>query len=185
MLLGGETQTDSFSPTPTSNGNISANENESAPILLNGSPGNSSTSPTLEPTLSNVNLLQNRSSTISIQQQMISDDYNKVSPKDSNQNFLPSESNLEMYQPQHQTHINARVQPYDLNVAHHHHLRSSSNQMQYNGSNGINGRKVPSPYKNLNLSINQNAILYDNGHLVSSSSGSEMMVLKEEPENGY
>lgn len=113
-----------------------------------------------------------------------SDDYNKMSPKDNNQNFLPTESNLEMYQPQHQTHISPRVQPYDLNIAHqqahHHHLRSSNLSNQYN-NNSINGRKIPSPYKNLNM-INQNSILYDNG-LVSSSS--EMMVLKEEPENGY
>lgn len=109
-----------------------------------------------------------------------------MSPKDNNQNFLPSENNLEIYQTHHQSnHASPRVQPYDLNVAHqqaHHHLRSSNHMNQYNGGN--NGRKIPSPYKNLNM-INQNTMLYDNGHIVSSSSGNEMMVLKEEPENGY
>lgn len=191
MLLGGETANDSFSPT--SNGNISnGNDNDNAMML--SSPANGSSSPTLEPSLANVNLLQNQS--VPIQQQQIStDDYSKMSPKDNNQNFLPTENNLDMYQPpqqqqQHQTHVSPRVQPYDLNIAHqqahHHHLRSSNHVNQYNG--GMNGRKISSPYKNLNM-MNQNPMLYSggDGHIVSSSSGNDMMVLKEEPENenGY
>lgn len=165
------------------------NENENAPMLqLNSSPSNSS-SPTLDHSLANVHLLQNQaaSSQQSISTSQMSDDYNKMSPKDSNQNFLP-ESNLEMYQPQHQTHISPRVQPYDLNMAHqqahNHHLRSSNHMNQYNSNGASNGRKTHSPYKNLNM-INQNPMLYDNGQIVSSSSGNDMMVLKEEPENGY
>lgn len=195
MLLGGDTANDSFSPS--SNGNISTNgnENENTTMLLSGSPINDCTSPTLEPSLANVNLLQNQP--LPIQQQItttqqITDDYNKMSPKDSNQNFLPTESNVDLYQPPpvqqqapHQTHMSPRVQPYDLNIAHqqahHHHLRSSNHMNQFNG--GLNGRKIPSPYKNLNM-MNQNPMLYD-GHIVSSSSGNDMMVLKEEPENGY
>jgi hypothetical protein len=193
MLLGGETACDSFSPS--SNGNISTNgnvnENEHASMMLSGSPVNTPPSPpTLEPSLANVNLLQQNHTT------QIADDYSKSSPKDNNQNFLPTEGSLDMYQPsqqqqhqQQQTHVSPRVQPYDLNIAHqqahHHHLRSSNHMNQYNNNNN-GGRKIPSPYKNLNNMMNQNPLLYD-GHIVSSSSGNDMMVLKEEPENenGY
>lgn len=190
MLLGGETPVDSYNSP--SNGNVPATENENSSIAINGS--------NAEP---NVN--QPAPQIASHQAQQITDDYNnKISPKDNNQNFLP-ENNLDLYQPQQhqsQTHISPRVQPYDLNIAHqqahHHHLRSSNHHMnQYNNNNssnnnnGSNGRKIPSPYKNLNMinhqnSINNNSIIYDG--IVSSSSGNEMndmMVLKEEPENGY
>lgn len=181
MLLGGEAQVDSYSPT--SNGNISATENDN--ISLNGNSDNNS-SP-LDSGLSNVNLLQQ---TPSPQIQTINDDY-KVSAKDNNQNFLP-ENNMELYhsppppqqQPSHHSHVSPRVQPYDLNVAHHqahHHLRSGSHISQYNG----NGRKLNSPlsqYKNLSM-INHNTPMYDG--MVSSSSGNDLMILKEEPENGF
>lgn len=187
MLLGGETPVDSYNSP--SNGNVPANENENSSITLNGS-----------------NDLIQPASQIPSQAQQVNDDYNKISPKDNNQNFLP-ENNLDLYQSQQhqsQTHISPRVQPYDLNIAHqqahNHHLRSSNHHMaQYNSNNnnnnnnGGNGRKIPSPYKNLNMinhqnSINNNnnssnSIIYDG--IVSSSSGNEMMVLKEEPENGY
>lgn len=69
MLLGGENPGDSFSPS--SNGNISANENDNVPMMqqLNGSPSNdSSSSPISDPSLNNVNLLQNQS--VPIQQQL-------------------------------------------------------------------------------------------------------------------
>lgn len=179
MLLGGEAPVDSYNCP--SNGNVPAAENENSSNNLNGS--------NVEP-----NLIQ--AAPPSQAQQQITDDYNKISPKDNNQNFLP-ESNLDLYQQQHQTqsqtHISPRVQPYDLNVAHqqahHHHLRSGHMTQYNNNNNANNGRKIPSPYKNLNHqnSINNNSsIIYDG--IVSSSSGNEMndmMVLKEEPENGY
>jgi hypothetical protein len=163
MLLGGETPPMDTTPiafSPNSNGNTSAGENEG------NMPDNDPAQ--LEPTLANVNLMQG--SPQEPQLQTIGEDYKQ---KDNNQNFLP-EGNMEMYQ-SHQSHHNSpRVQPYDLNVAHHqahhHHLRSQYN----NGSN--NGRKVPSPYKNLNLNP-----MYDG--MTNGSDG--MMVLKEEPENGY
>jgi hypothetical protein len=185
MLLGGETPAESYSPN--SNGNTSANENENA---INGNSENNNnnnnpTSPTtLEPSLANINLLQSNQVPSQQQQQQMTDDYsNKISSKDSNQNFLP-ENNLDMYQDlrssQTSTHISPRVQPYDLNIAHqqahHHHLRSS-NHMNQQYTNGNNGRKISSPYKNLSLINHQSALTYvDNG-----SNGSEMMVLKEEP----
>lgn len=188
MLLGGETPVDSYSSP--SNGNVPATENENSSIALNGSNAEPNVNQSSAPQIS------------SHQAQQITDDYNnKISPKDNNQNFLP-ENNLDLYQPQHQsqTHISPRVQPYDLNIAHqqahHHHLRSSNhhmNQYNNNNNNGSNGRKIPSPYKNLNMinhqnsiNNNNNSIIYDG--IVSSSSGNEMndmMVLKEEPENGY
>lgn len=176
MLLGGETppmETTPIAFSPNSNGNV---ENEG---LMNNNGNNSSNNSDpgqLEPTLNNVNLLQSPSS--DPQLQSIGDDYKQ---KDNNHNFLP-ENNMDMYQPQHQTHVSPRVQPYDLNIAHqqahHHHLRSNNNNhmSQYN-SGSSNGRKVSSPYKNL---INNQ---YDG--MVTSSSGNDMMVLKEEPENGY
>lgn len=177
MLLGGETPPMDTTPiafSPTSNGNVSAGENE-GPGNSNGN--NSDADPGhLEPSLANVNLLQSSSSESQLQN--IGEDYKH---KDNNQNFLPE--NMEMYQQQHQSHVSPRVQPYDLNVAHqqahHHHLRSSNGVMnQY--SSGSNGRKVSSPYKNL---LNNQNPMYDG--MVTSSSGNEMMVLKEEPENGY
>jgi len=179
MLLGGETppmETTPIAFSPTSNGNASAGENENQ---LNGNVnGNNETDPgQLEPTLANVNLLQSSSESQQQQQlQSIGDEYKQ---KDNNQNFI-SDNNMDMYQPQHQAHVSPRVQPYDLNIAHqqahHHHLRSNNNHMsQYS-----NGRKLSSPYKNLNAINNQNP-MYDG--MVTSSS--EMMVLKEEPENGY
>jgi Ligand-binding domain of nuclear hormone receptor len=177
MLLGGETPPMDTTPiafSPNSNGNASAGENEGN--HTESDPGQ------LEPTLANVNLLQ--SSPSESQLQNIGEDYK---PKDNNQNFL-SENNMEMYQSQQQQqhqsqHVSPRVQPYDLNIAHqqahHHHLRSN-HMNQYSNGNG-NGRKLSSPYKNLNLNP-----MYDG--MVSSSSngnGDGMMVLKEEPENGY
>lgn len=184
MLLGGETppmETPPIAFSPTSNGNASAGDNEGS---MNGNGnGNSNESDPgqMDPSLSNVNLLQSSTSNETQQHQSIGDEYKH---KDNNQNFIP-ENNMDMYQPQHQSHVSPRVQPYDLNMAHqqahHHHLRSTNNSMnQYN--NGCNGRKIPSPYKNLNAINNQNP-MYDG--MVTSSSGNEMMVLKEEPENGY
>lgn len=183
MLLGGETppmETTPIAFSPTSNGNASAGENE-GPMNSNRNGNNESDPGQLEPSLANVNLLQSSSSE-SQQLQSIGDEYKQ---KDNNQNFI-SENNMDMYQPQsHQSHVSPRVQPYDLNMAHqqahHHHLRSTNNHInQYN--NGCNGRKLSSPYKNLNAINNQNP-MYDG--MVTSSSGNEMMVLKEEPENGY
>lgn len=178
MLLGGETPGDSYSPT--SNGNTSAAENENN---INGSSENNNpTSPTtLEPSLANINLLQ--SNQVASQQQMTDDYNNKISSKDSNQNFLP-ENNLDLYQDlrpsQTSTHISPRVQPYDLNIAHqqahHHHLRSN-NHMNQQYTNGNNGRKISSPYKNLSLINHQNTLTY----VDNVSNGNEMMVLKEEP----
>jgi hypothetical protein len=173
MLLGGETQIDSFISSPSSNGNASTPENESNNAISNQTP--------IE-TLSNVNILQN-SSTSSAQVSTINEEF-KVSPKDTNQNFL-QEANVEMYQTHHQTHVGPRVQPYDLNIAHqqvHHHHRSNSHLNHY--SNGGTNRKLQSsPYKNLNNLNHQNAI-YE-GVVSSSSNNNDLMVLKEEPENGY
>lgn len=169
MLLGGETPPMDTTPiafSPNSNGNTSAGENEGN--LPENDPAQ------LEPTLANVSLLQSSPSEPHLQN---IDDYKS---KDNNQNFL-SENNMEMYQPQHQSqqHVSPRVSPYDLNIAHqqahHHHLRSHMNQ--YSNGN-VNGRKLSSPYKNLNLNP-----MYDG--MVSSTNGDGMMVLKEEPENGY
>lgn len=180
MLLGGETPPMDNTPitfSPSSNGNASAGENEGS-NNGNGNGNNSESDPGhLESTLTNVNLLQSSSDS---QLQSIGDDYKQ---KDNNQNFLP-DNGMDMYQPQqHQSHVSPRVQPYDLNMAHNHHLRSSNSHMnQYNNGNGSNGRKLSSPYKNLNVINNQNP-MYDG--MVTSSSGNEMMVLKEEPENGY
>lgn len=178
MLLGGETPPMDTTPiafSPQSNGNTSAGENDVQ--------SNPETDPVrMDPSLANVNLLQQSSE--QSQLQTLGDEYKR---KDNNQNFLP-EGNLEMFQStsppcmQHQAHVSPRVQPYDLNMAHqqahHHHLRSSNNNHmnQYNNNNNSMGRKIPSSYKNLNP-------MYDG--MVTSSSGSEMMVLKEEPENGY
>lgn len=166
MLLGGETPPMDTTPiafSPNSNGNASAGENDGN--HTESDPGQ------LEPTLANVNLLQ--SSPSESQLQNIGEDYKT---KDNNQNFLP-ENSMEMYQPQH--HVSPRVQPYDLNMAHHHHLRSNHNMNQYGNGNG-NGRKIPSPYKNLNLNP-----MYDGMVSSSNGGGDGMMVLKEEPENGY
>lgn len=179
MLLGGETppmETTPIAFSPTSNGNTSAGENDGA-INGNGNSSNNESDPAqLEPTLSNVNLLQSSSSE-SQQLQSLGDEYKQ---KDNNQNFI-SENNMDMYQPQqHQSHVSPRVQPYDLNMAHqqahHHHLRSNNNHMNQYSNNGSNGRKIQSPYKSLNS-------MYDG--MVTSSNNNEMMVLKEEPENGY
>lgn len=181
MLLGGETPPMEATPiafSPTSNGNVSAGENDGS---LTGN-GNESDPGHLEQNLNNVNLLQ--SSSDPQLQSMNNDEYKQ---KDNNQNFLP-ENNMEMYQQQqqqHQSHVSPRVQPYDLNIAHqqahHHHLRSNNGHINQYSSNGNNSncRKIPSPYKNLNV----NNGMYDG--MVTSSSGNEMMVLKEEPENGY
>lgn len=180
MLLGGETPPMESTPiafSPNSNGNSSAGENEG---LMNNNASNhnnnnDSDPGQLEPTLNNVNLLQSSSS--DSQLQSMNDDYKQ---KDNNQNFL-SENNMDnMYQPHHQSHVSPRVQPYDLNMAHHHHLRSNNNNHMNQYNSGNNGRKVSSPYKNL---INNQNPMYDG--MVTSSSGNEMMVLKEEPENGY
>jgi hypothetical protein len=178
MLLGGETPAESYSPT--SNGNTSAPDNENS---INGSSeNNNSTSPTtLEPSLNNINLLQSNQIPSQQQQHMTEDYSNKISTKDNNQNFLP-ENNLDMYQDlrssQTSTHISPRVQPYDLNIAHqqahHHHLRSSNHMNQQQYANGNNGRKIPSPYKNLSLLNHQSALTY-------ADNGNDMMVLKEEP----
>lgn len=202
MLLGGETPVDSYN-NPPSNGNVAAAETENSSITSFN--GNNAAGSEINHSVNGNNIIQSASQT----SQQIADDYGKsLSPKDNNQNFI-LENNLDLYQPQHQsqTHASPRVQPYDLNIAHqqahHHHLRSSNHSMtQYNGNNNNgntinnssnNGRKVPSPsYKNQNLNmINHqnslnNSIIYDG--IVSSSSGNEMsdmMVLKEEPENGY
>jgi hypothetical protein len=166
MLLGGETPPMDTTPiafSPNSNGNASAGENEAN--LPENDPAQ------LEPTLANVNLMQG--SPQEPQLQTLGENYKQ---KDTNQNFL-QENNMEMYQSHQSHHNSSRVQPYDLNIAHqqahHHHLRS-----QYNGNS--NGRKVSSPYKSLNLNP-----MYDG--MVTSTNGAnhEMMVLKEEPENGY
>ncbi|KAG5683246.1 hypothetical protein PVAND_012538 [Polypedilum vanderplanki] len=200
MLLGGDTQVDnnnSYSPTSNNGGNnintSAADNDNNVPMNINGNSEANSTS--LDAMANANNLIQ--STTTNTQIHSMNDDYKTSSTtvKDSNQNFLP-ESNLEMYQPQHisPTHISPRVQPYDLNVAlqqaHHHHLRSSNNHMnQYNNNNNNNinnGRKLPSPYKNQNLNMinHQQNSMYEG--MVSSSSGSDMMILKEEPEsNGY
>jgi hepatocyte nuclear factor 4 len=175
MLLGGDTPPMDSTPiafSPNSNGNASAGENEGS---LNGNTSSDNDPAQLEPSLTNVNLMQSPSS--DSQLQTIGEEYKQ---KDNNQNFLP-ENNMEMYQQsQHQSHVSSRVQPYDLNIAHqqahHHHLRSNNGHVSpYNG----NGRKVSPPYKTVN---NQNS-MYDG--MVTSSSGNDMMVLKEEPENGY
>lgn len=175
MLLGGDTPPMDSTPiafSPNSNGNASAGENEGS---INGNGSSDNDPGQLEPSLTNVNLLQSSSS--DPQLQSLGEDYKQ---KDNNQNFLP-ENNMEMYQQsQHQSHVSPRVQPYDLNMAHqqahHHHLRSNNPHIgPYNG----NGRKVSPPYKTVN---NQNP-MYDG--MVTSSSGNDMMVLKEEPENGY
>lgn len=165
MLLGGETPPMDTTPiafSPNSNGNTSAGENDGN--LVENDPGH------LEPTLTNVNLMQ--ASPRESQLQTIGEEYKQ---KDNNQNFL-QENNMEMYQPHQSQHVSPRVQPYDLNIAHqqahHHHLRSHINQYS-------NGRKLSSPYKNLNLNP-----MYD-GMVSSTNGGDGMMVLKEEPENGY
>lgn len=176
MLLGGETPPMDSTPiafSPNSNGNTSAGENEGSINSSGGGSNADSNSNQMESSLANVNLLQSSSTSPLDQQiQSLGTDYKQ---KDNNQNFLP-ENNMEMYQ-QHQTHVSPRVQPYDLNVAHqqahHHHLRSHNGHM-----NQYNGRKVQSPYKNL-----ANNQMYEG--MVTSSSGNEMLVLKEEPENGY
>lgn len=198
MLLGGETQVDSYN-SPTSNGSLTATD-ENITMNINGNTEANTTSlDTPMSNVNNVNLIQPTVVTTVAQQiQTIADEYKTVS-KDSNQNFL-SENNLELYQPQHQPHISPRVQPYDLNIAHQqahlHNLRSSSNHINHysnnnntngssNHSNGIvnnNGRKL-SPYKNQNLILNNQNPMYDG--IVSSSSGNDMMILKVEPENGY
>jgi hypothetical protein len=196
MLLGGETQVDNNSYSPTSNGNINATDNDSV-SPMNIANGNTEANPnsTSLDSMSNVNLIQtSTANTQHIHTLGGGDDYKTTtvapSVKDSNQNFLP-EGNLEMYQPQHisPTHISPRVQPYDLNVAlqqaHHHHLRSSTNHMNQYNNNISNGRKLSSPYKNLSMISHQQNPMYD-GMVSSSSSGSDMMILKEEPEsNGY
>jgi hepatocyte nuclear factor 4 len=180
MLLGGETPPMDTTPmafSPTSNGNASAGENEGS---VNGNGNTPENDPGhLEPSLANVNLLQ--SSPSDSQLQSLGDSFKQ---KDNNQNFL-SENSMDMYQqPQHQSHVSPRVQPYDLNIAHqqahHHHLRSTNSHLnQYNGNTG---RKVSPPYKTVNIMNNHNP-MYDG--MVTSSSGNDMMVLKEEPENGY
>lgn len=178
MLLGGETpplETTPIAFSPNSNGNASTGENEGP----NNGNNTENDAGQLEPSLSNVNLLQSSSDP---QLQSIGDEYKH---KDNNQNFIP-ENNMDM--DAQNSWRSSRVQPYDLNIAHqhshHHHLRSNngSHMGQYNnGANNCNnGRKVSSPYKNL---INDQNGMFDG--MVSSSSGNDMMVLKEEPENGY
>ncbi|XP_070502540.1 hepatocyte nuclear factor 4-gamma isoform X1 [Chironomus tepperi] len=169
MLLGGETQVDSYN-SPTSNNNLSATD-ENTSLNMNGNNNNEVNTTSHDTPLSNANLIQTSTAQPI---QTINDEYKSV-PKDTNQNFLP-ENNLDLYQPQHQPHISPRVHPYDLNIAHqqvhNHHLRSNSHM----------NCKL-SPYKNQNLLINHQNPMYDG--IVSSSNGNEMMVLKEEPENGY
>ena len=170
MLLGGETQVDSYN-SPTSNNNLSATD-ENTSLNMNGNNEVNTTSLDTPP-LSNVNLIQTSTAQ---PMQTISDEYKAV-PKDTNQNFLP-ENNLDLYQPQHQPHISPRVHPYDLNIAHqqvhNHHLRSNSH---------MNCKLSPyNKNQNLMISSHQNP-MYDG--IVSSSNGNDMMVLKEEPENGY
>lgn len=188
MLLGGETQVDTYN-NPTSNGgNLNAVDDNAAPNI-NGNTNDANTS--LDTSMSNVNMIQS-SSAQQQQLQAMNDDYKAVS-KDSNQNFL-SESNLELFQPQHPQHVSPRVQPYDLNIAHQqahlHNLRSSNNHMSHysssNNNNGVpsNGRSKLSPYKNQNLLVNNQNSMFD-GIVSSSTNNGDMMVLKVEPENGY
>lgn len=172
MLLGGETQVDSYN-SPTSNGSLNATDEN---ITLNTNDTNTTSLDTPMPP----NMIQ----TSTAQQMTISDDYKNVS-KDSNQNFLP-ENNLELYQPQHTQHISPRVQPYDLNIAHQqahlHNLRSNNHHYNNNNNNtSVNGRKL-SQFKNQNLLVNNP--MYD-GIVSSSTNNNDMMVLKVEPENGY
>jgi hypothetical protein len=203
MLLGGDAQIDQYSPT--SNGNLSS-ENDTMNMSNNGTPENNSSSP-FDQSLSNVNMLNSPTATAPQSIQTLNNDDYKS--KDNNQNFLP-ENNIDLYQQQpshpHATsaHVSPRVQPYDLNIAHqqvHHHLRSNSHMNQYNvngngngnsnnnNNNNINnnsssnGRKLSSPYKNHGMINNHQTSMFEG--LVSSSSGSEMMILKEEPESGY
>lgn len=184
MLLGGETSSMETTPiafSPTSNDNTSANENDG---LINGNlPGNDNDSNHLEPILHNVDLLQSTSSEPQPIQVLVND----YKSKDSNQNFL-RETSLEAFQQQHQhshqhqSHVSPRVQPYDINMAHHHHLRSNCGQHvnQYTYSTVCNGRKIIPPYKNVNH-------IYED--ILTNPNDSKTMVLKEEPEsqteNGY
>lgn len=181
MLLGGEAQLDAFN-SPTSNGSLAATD-ENVPV--NGNTETNTTS--LDTSMPNVSLIQ---SSTTQQMPSLNDDFKPVS-KDSNQNFI-ADGNLEMFQPQHQSHISPRVQPYDLNIAHQqahlHNLRSNNHLNHFNNNNNTNaisnnGRKL-SPFKNQNLlNINNQNPMYDG--IVSSSSGNDMLVLKVEPENGY
>jgi hypothetical protein len=181
MLLGGETQSletsslNNFSPTPQ-NGSSSSHENGISPDR------SESESVQLEPSLNNVNLMQQQTDQQQQQQQHHQLENVHHNPmeykqhKDNNQNFIQDSGNMELYQTHHQTHVSSRVQPYDLNIAHQqaHHLRSSSNQQQMNVSqyNG-NGRK-----QSFKSYSNQNS-MYDG----MVTNGNDMMVMKEEPHN--
>lgn len=187
MLLGGDAlETTPIAFSPSSNGNVSTGESD-VPMTTNGN--RSSDSDAMDPTLASINLMPQLESRSDSQFNSVSinDDYKA---KDDNQNFLTSsEASMDMFHIHNQPHVSPRVQPYDLNIAHNHHLRSgamhnnkNSINNNNNNNNQYNGRKLPVPYKNLSLINSQNP-LYENG-MVTSSSG-EMMVLKEEPENGY
>lgn len=179
MLLGGEQQSlessslNNFSPSQQ-NGNGSTSSHENVASI---SPRSENDSVQLEPSLNNVNLMQSDHH----QQHQLDGVHNTMEykHKDNNQNFIQDSGNMEIYQQQqqhHQTHVSSRVQPYDLNIAHQqaHHLRSSSNNQmnaQYNG----NGRK--NSFKSY---TNQNP-MYDG----MVTNGSDMMVLKEEPNHNF
>lgn len=92
--------------------------------------------------------------------------------KDDNQNFLNDSNNIEMYQtPQQQIQSFEIAQQQQMQQQ----IRNGSLN-QYNNANG-GQRKLPTPYKNLNL-INQQQFMATEGP------NGELLVPKEEPE-GY
>ena len=94
--------------------------------------------------------------------------------KDDNQNFLNDSNNIEMYQTQQQQHI----QSYELAQQQQMQQQIRNGSMnQYNNANG-GQRKLPTPYKNLNL-INQQQ------YMATEGPNGELLVPKEEPGEGY
>lgn len=183
MLLGGETPSletvNSFSP-PQQNGSSSSMSNDNGIAISPTSVGSENeASIQLETNLNNVNLLQSEHQQAhSIQNPLDVHNSIEYKHKDSNQNFMPDNSgNMDIYQ--HQNHVSPRVQPYDLNIAHHqaHHLRSSTNQMnsQYNN----NGRSASKHLSGVSFKTYNGNPMYD------GLTNNEMMIMKEEPTHNY
>lgn len=185
MLLGGETPSidpNNFSPTQQ-NGSTSSMSNDNgvaiSPTSANSIGSENEASIQLESSLNNVNLLQSdhQQQPHSISTPLDVHSTIEYKHKDNNQNFIQETGNMELYQQHHQTHVSPRVQPYDLNIAHQqaHHLRSSTNQMNNQYSNGR--KHSGSSFKAYN---NQNP-MYDG----MITNGSEMLIMKEEPAHNY